>query len=572
MSVTVREARSLTRRTAGWLFVALLLAASLRIAATYHVLNNTTDELNHIAAGMEWLDHGTYLYETMHPPMRAVYAIGPRLLGRHYTGQPDITAEGREIVYGDGHYWRNLTAARVAVLPFFALTLTVVFVWARRLDGPLAGVLAALSYSTLPLALAHAGVATTDTLGTALLVPALFAWALWLEKRSPRQALIFGAVAGLALVAKMSNVLFLGVVLAVTGALALLGTRPLAADTPRPGVAARGRQLLFAALLGSITLVLVLWATYRFSLTPMLDPAGRPHEQLDRLVGASGPLHSIAYAIVETPIPAVDFLRGLLALEQRNGSAKPSMFLGAINTDGDVRYFPVALLVKTPIPFLILSLAGVVVMLREAWRRSSALFLLPPLAVLLVIAVALPSRLNIGLRHILSVFPLLAVGIGVVASRLWLAGPERLRVTMSVARAALALLFAWQVYDGVRAHPDYLSYFNECCRAEPRKWLLESDLDWGQDLQRLSIELRRRGVTSLHIAYFGTADSDRHGLPPHTQLPPYHPVGGWIAISEFRAALGTWEPPYDQYRWLQAYQPVMQVGSSIRLYHIPVAP
>jgi hypothetical protein len=573
MHATTPAATTLQLRTARWLFVALLAVALLRIAATYSVFNNTVDELNHIAAGMEWLDHGTYKYETMHPPMRAVYAIGPRLLGRHYSGDPDITAEGREIVYGDGRYWRNLTAARLAALPFFALTMFLTFAWASRLGGPLAGVFAALAYSTLPLALGHAGVAATDTLGTAMLLLALYAWTLWLDERTSRRALLFGLAAGLALVAKMSNILFLLAIVGVTAAMTLLRVRMVcgAADSP-PLFSARLRQLAVAASIGALALVLVLWVTYRFALTPILDPADRPHEQLDRLVGASGLLHSLAYWLVELPIPAVDFLRGVLALEQRNGTAQPSVFLGALNTQGDPRYFPLAILVKTPIPFLVLAVAGVIALFREAWRRSSPLLLLPPLAALLIVLVCLPSHLNIGLRHILSIFPLLAIAIGVVASRLWQAGPRSRVRTMPVARATVVLLLAWQAYGGLRAHPDYLSFFNECCRTEPQRWLLESDVDWGQDLERLAAELRRRGVNQLHIAYFGTADIDQHGLPPHSQLPPYQRVSGWIAISEFRAALGTWEPPYDQYRWLQDYQPVARVGASIRLYQIPESP
>jgi hypothetical protein len=572
MHASTPDTTALQPRTARWIFVALLVVALLRIADTYHVFNNTVDELNHIAAGMEWLDHGTYEYETMHPPMRAVFAIGPRLLDRHYSGNPDITEEGRQIVYGDGHYWRNLTSARVAALPFFALTAFLVFAWASRLGGPLAGVLATLAYSTLPLALAHAGVAATDTLGTAMLLLALYAWALWLEERSIRRAVLFGLAAGLALVSKMSNILFLCVIVGVLSAMVLFRARTVAGTTAQPLFAARLRQLLAAASIAAVALVLVLWATYRFALTPIHGPSSRPHEHLDRLLGTSGLLHSLAYWLVELPVPAVDFLRGVLALEQRNGTARPSVFLGALNTHGDLRYFPIAMLVKTPIPFLILAAAGVVALFRDAWRRSSPLFLVPPLGALLIVLACLPAHLNIGLRHILSVFPLLAIAIGVVAARPWQTQPASRGRTMPVARATIALLFAWQVYGGLRAHPDYLTYFNECCRAEPQQWLLESDVDWGQDLERLATELRRRGIDRLHIAYFGTADVDHHALPPHSQLPPYQRVSGWIAISEFRAALGTWEPPYDQYRWLRDYQPVARIGASIRLYHIPESP
>jgi hypothetical protein len=557
------------RLAAGWILLGLLAVAVLRISSTYPVLNNTVDELNHIAAGMEWLDHGTYKYETMHPPMRAVYAIGPRLLGRHYTGATGITAEGQRIVYGDGHYWRNLTVARVAALPFFALTLVLVFVWARRLAGPLAAIFAALAYSTLPLALAHAGVAATDTLGTATVTLALFAWTCWLEKPVLRQALLCGLAIGLALISKMSAILFLGVVIPVTGALWLLRIPAAAGTMAPPAFKLRLRRAVAAAAVAAVAVVLVLWAGYRFSLQPILPPADRPHEHLDSVVGASGLLHDLAYRIVETPIPAVDFLRGLVSLQQRNGTALPSFFLGDLNIHGNPLYFPIAILVKTPIPFLLLATIGAALLLRRAWRNHSPMALLPPLASLLILLQVLPSRLNIGLRHILPIFPLLAVGIGVASAALCTVPAIRSRHWGTTARAVLIVLFCWQIYAGIRIHPDYLAYFNECCTESPQQWLLESDLDWGQDLARLSNELKARGIDQLNIAYFGTADLDQHGLPPHSQLPPYQHVSGWIAISEFRLALGTWEPPYDQYRWLLDFQPETRIGKSIRLYRIP---
>ena len=62
--------------------LALILFASVRIALTYTVFNHTSDEPNHIACGLEWLQNGTYTFETQHPPLaRVAAALGPYLLG-----------------------------------------------------------------------------------------------------------------------------------------------------------------------------------------------------------------------------------------------------------------------------------------------------------------------------------------------------------------------------------------------------------------------------------------------------------------------------------------------------------
>jgi hypothetical protein len=121
----------------------------------------------------------------------------------------------------------------------------------------------------------------------------------------------------------------------------------------------------------------------------------------------------------------------------------------------------------------------------------------------------------------------------------------------------------------VRAHPDYLGYFNECCAAAPERWLVDSDLDWGQDLARLAHTLKTHGVDHFYLAYFGSADLSRHGLPPFQDLKAYERVRGWVAVSESHFAMGAQGPPYDWYRWLRDYEPVARVGKSIRLYRIP---
>jgi hypothetical protein len=559
----------MNRRAAWPLVIALILVAVLRIVGTYGVLNNTVDEPLHIAAGMEWLDHGTYEYEAMHPPLRAVFAIGPRLLGGHYHGAPDLMKEGNRILYDDGEYWRMLTSARVAALPFLALTAVLVFVWARRVAGPLAGLFAVLAYTTLPLALAHAGFATTDTLLAATLTCVLLAWGRWLARPAYARAALLGAAIAVSMYAKLSTLLFVGVIVAVTGALWLLHAPGTARAQAPDRFAARLGRAAGAAALAALALVLVLWAAYRFTLEPALAAAGRPHLRVDALVGAAGLLHDIAYAVVELPIPARNMLLGLVELTQLNDVIPASYFHGRPIEAGAVAFFPVGILIKTPIAFLLLMAAGTVLLLRRALRSDEPLALLPAVAPLLIVAACLPSHINLGMRHVLGAFPLLAVCAGTAAAWLWQSWPAAAAWQRVAGRGAVVLLFGWQLLAGIRAHPDYLAYFNECCAANPQRWLVNSDLDWGQDLQRLALELRRRGVEHVHIAYFGTADIERHGLPPHDALVPYRPVQGWVAISEFRVALGAWEPPYDQYGWLRDYQPVARVGSSIRLYNIP---
>ena len=63
-------------RWPAFLALLLVLAGSFRIASTWSVFNHTIDEPDTLAAGMEYLTTGRYLYEDTHPPLgRVVSAL-----------------------------------------------------------------------------------------------------------------------------------------------------------------------------------------------------------------------------------------------------------------------------------------------------------------------------------------------------------------------------------------------------------------------------------------------------------------------------------------------------------------
>jgi hypothetical protein len=303
LPVSSERRNSAGRRRTFWLWlllVAMLAIAVLRIADTYRVFNQTMDEPAHIGAGMQYLDGGTYTYELKHPPMRTVFAVGPWLLGHRYGGNPDSYSEGNHILYEGGDYVRTLTAARVAALPFFAATLILIFLWGRALNGAPAGLFAAFVYSTLPLALAHAGLATNDVLVTATFTAALFAWSKLLERRTRLRLVLFGIATALAFLSKMSAVSFIAAVVGVTATLWHLRGRRLAdSGFPSARNVAAG-----AALAGSICLVAI-WAAYRFSIGPVSGFVPI-HAAIERSVPA-GLLRSILTTIADAPIPAPEF-------------------------------------------------------------------------------------------------------------------------------------------------------------------------------------------------------------------------------------------------------------------------
>jgi len=111
-----------------WRTVTALVAflATIAVISTYPVFSQTYDEPAHLAAGMEWLSRGVYLYEAQHPPLpRVAAAIGPYLGGARSLGNSDMFDEGRAILGEGAHYRRMLLLARLGMLPFFGLLLAI---------------------------------------------------------------------------------------------------------------------------------------------------------------------------------------------------------------------------------------------------------------------------------------------------------------------------------------------------------------------------------------------------------------------------------------------------------------
>jgi hypothetical protein len=137
----------------------------------------------------------------------------------------------------------------------------------------------------------------------------------------------------------------------------------------------------------------------------------------------------------------------------------------------------------------------------------------------------------------------------------------------------LTTLLLWQCLSGLKAHTDYIAFFNEVAGQDPSRVLVTGcDLDCGQDLFRLSQALRERKISHPNIAIWTSADMSRMSLPPFETPRPFQPVAGWVAISLRSRRIGdlfhdTYPP--GAFAWLGQTQPVARIGKTILLYYIP---
>jgi hypothetical protein len=535
------------RRAPVLLAALFALIGAVRIAATWRTMSQTVDETPNVACGMQWLDQGRYDYGPFHPPLaRIALALGPYLYGARSQKLPDRWQEGNAVLNSVPRPTTALTLARAGILPFFLAAAAVVWFWTRRLYGEWGGAAAVFVFSNTPLVLGHAGLATTDMAVAAGTAAGLYGLFRWLEDPTARSSALLGLALAFAFLGKFSSVLFVGAAAAAMLALSIAGTRRLPARLRLLGITA-------------LVLFLTVWAAYRFSWGRMREPL------VDDATSQGGWLARVPRPVLETisrtPLPAVEILDGLWIVHEHNLVGHAAYLLGDYRMGGWRTFFPIALAVKSPIPLLLLVLAGLALIGHFDWRKWT-----PAVCALVMLAACLPARLNIGLRYLLPMFPLLAIVAGGAAVRLW----ER-----RWGRPVSAALLVWLGVTAAAAHPDYLAYFNEFAAREPERVLVDSDLDWGQDVGRLCRRLKELRVPSIHLALHYSGDDSKLELPPWEGLNPYQEVKGWIAISFTRLKTYGWVVAQQQgregngYDWLKRYQPVERVGKSILLYYIP---
>ena len=477
------------------LAVLLLIAIGIvRILLTYRVTSQAFDEPCHVAAAIEFLDKGTYTLDPVHPPLtRIAIGLPLYLAGARFPDWPvsdprirNYNDVGNFVLNSGGHYLQNLSLARSATLPFFGLAVIFVFLWTRREFGDFAAVMAAVLFTTLPIVLAFSGLAYTDLPTGCMQFAALFAFVTWLRKPSLRSSLLLGLFVGLACLAKLTTGIFLPPAAAVIWLGKWLvewrnGTGRSPSDQ-RTGWLKKISIALAAA-------VIVIWAGYGFSVGHIREAMQISPDSVPSFQHFPGPARTLALTAMQKDIvlPAPALVSGIATAWVLNQSAPAGYLLGEVKHGGWWYFFLVGVAVKTPLPFLLLSLVGIWAIFSPPVRWTA---IAPALAVAAIFLVTMFVKYNAGVRHVMVIFPLLAVIAGCGCNFLWRL-PGKFRVW---GRGALVVLLLWQCVSSLKAAPDYIAYFNELASRDPSRILLVGcDLDCGQDLFRLSNALRERG-------------------------------------------------------------------------------
>jgi len=538
---------------------ALLVVLFVQLAFIADRNSITWDEDDHIYAGYMSLKHGDFGLNPEHPPLVKMLAAVPLLpmelkmpplQGRSF--KIEAFLNGKDFIFKND-FNKMIWRARVAASLLTVLLVLLIFLATQEMFGTGAAFIALTLMVFDPNLLAHGAVVATDIGLSCFMFASVYAFYRYVSIPSRWRMIVVGIATGLALAAKHTAVLLFPMLFMLAGT-----------EVFRSEKSSRSLQIKrFAVSLVAIAVIAltILWAFYGFryqarpdglQLNPpmaeSLSNLSRPHEA--RLLAGVAHWHllpeSYIYGLADVRVMS-DFYT--------------SFIFGKTYPHGVWFYFPAAFLIKSTLTFLILlGVAKWAILSKHftAWREIFFLTIPPTFHML----VAIWSRMNIGLRHILPMYMFLVVLIAGVA---WTLIRKDRRWAYAV-----AVLVIFQAISGARTYPAYMAYENELWGGpgQTYKYLTDSNSDWGQQLKSVKRYIDENGIKDCWFIYFaqGVVDFHDYGIPckplptqdaawvgAHYDAPPA--IDGTVLISagdlsgfEFG---GPALNPYEQFRQLK---------------------
>jgi hypothetical protein len=474
--------------------------------------------------------------------------------------------------------------------------------WAWKLGGPSAAICAIAFFSFDPTVIAFASQIKNDSclsLATLLLMACVWRFG---QRVGLLQLFFIALLAGCAIMTKFSGFVALP---AIALALLIRSLIPIAWPARWFTASIFLHRLILSAGAFAFVLVFVwcfIWASYDFQFPPSRDSA----DQYD----FSAPIQSLAnheaFAQSDdpfklTPADLAAFranwrppmsvklilqanahhflpqscLIGLLRVAAVSQS-RVTFLMGKSSVTGWWYYFPLAFVFKTPVATLLALLAAAVVLIPRlrnlhaaGWWNVCALLIFP----VVYLAVAMNSNTNVGVRHILPVYPFLYILLGVAGSIAWRSAKRPVRL-IPVA------LFIGLTAESAAAFPNYLPFFNAFCGGWRGGFhlLSESNLDWGQDLPALARWQSRHPDRPICLLYWGSVPPGYYGIryvnlpestaPPDLPMPrpgrPVYAISAVVLTNPF-----TRMRERELFDYLDRHSPIEIINGSIYIYDAP---
>ena len=573
-------------RVSTLLAILIILAGVTTSFFAFHQKSSTVDESVHEAAGYSYWATRDFGLNPEHPPLLKEIAALP-LLFLHLESKADSAFFSQQNLWSFGplFIFENTVdaetiqyAGRTSVLIFFVLLGVLTYRWARELFGEKIALVVLTFTMFSPNLLAHSPLITTDVAMTFAVLFASYTATQWLKHSSRKNFWWFTFALLVMFLTKFSALVVAPIFFVVLAVHSLLHTKR-----------SQKKQWLavvhdffsekFWPYMGALLLVvagIMLFYSFDFQTLATSIDAKMFFETLAKSL--PGPLQSfVLWFITHVPFPIFHFTEGAIMVITHNQGGHDSFLLGQTGNHGWWYYFPVLFFLKSSLVELFLVFGTVTVVLFSFLRplilaksaRVSALlarlrttpfdYFVLLLIPLLFFAMSMRSNLNLGLRHVLLVYPFVFLLSGIFLHELWKTVAGRVVV-------CVALIFSLAI--ALLSFPNYLSYFNPLLggNTNARNIAVDSNVDWGQDLKALAKYLKDRDIHRVYLAYFGTSRPSYYGIsydsvPTFEQIKENGPIHGTVVVSATLLA-----HPNPDIAWVLTKKPDTILNGSLYIF------
>lgn len=487
--------------------ILLLLVFSALTITSIQKNSGTCDEIaHHIPAGFSYYKKWDFRLNPSNPPLsRYIMALPLNFLNLKAPfddkswQEADTSTFGKKLFfeYNKTKTHTILFLSRLMMVFVGILAGLLVYSMAAKIYGYRSGLFALFLFCFTPEVLAHSIFATTDITAACFMLLSIYTFWKFSKYAVMKNIFISGFALGLAQLSKYSAFILYPIFVAIIIIEQILHKKMCF----RPF-----KSVIFIFLIS----IIIIWSGYGFRMKPFLAEITKNEERIafvQNLGSRYLPLwdknlsKKTEYFLKNVPLPLTTYTFGFLGVMKHNKEGHRMFFLGKWSDFGSPLYYLVAFFIKTPIAIILILLLSIFSLFKLKFKKDELYLIVPIVAIVLAASV---SKLQLGLRYILPIYPLCVI----FASR-----------TITCAKnywqkSILIILSLWLIFSSLLAWPHYLSYFNETIGGPNNGWkyLRDSNVDWGQDLPALRQYLMKNDIKEIKLFYFGEDNPTAYGI------------------------------------------------------------
>ena len=601
----------------------------------------TMDELVHIPAGYSYIIKQDIRLNPEHPPLLKdlsglfLLPLKPDFPDKEDSFLKKINGEWE---LGPQFFYQNknnpdqiLFFARLAPIFLSLVFLFLLFKITRENFGKQTAFLSFFLFAFSPTILAHSRYVATDMAAAFAFFISVFYFLKFLKEPSKKNLFIVGIIFGISQLSKFSLLFLIPffILIAFLWSLTFFSKNNLSFFFKKTF-----KYLFFTFFVFLIGYIFVVWPIYKFhTLNYPASPKTEQEKQniiyskdcakLEKNTSASQyrdifcQLKNTEFKNFARPLakisensilrPYSEYIFGALLAKDRVNKGGKNYFLGKVSSQSHLGYFPTLYFIKEPLALHILAFLALFFFFSNYFDKKKKILLekksfqkrlkenFSQISIFLFIALylllSMLGNLNIGIRHILPIYPFIFILISLAISK-WLSelpsfefsqSPDMIKKLFSfygqkiIRYFMIALLLLWYMLSSLSVYPNFLTYFNEVIGGPTQgyKYVSDSNLDWGQSLKELAKFAEKNNIKKLQLDYFGGGSPEYYLKEKYIPYKSY--MGkpkGWFAVSAqlFTLARGTPDKNYkreekNSYSWLKNKKPTAIVGNSILVFY-----